>query len=91
MQVPTDFSIHSRRVLECVACCPQIEEAVLAHMVTADWRSAPMSTIDKLEARMDEGKRFLQETRNAGPLEGQVQDGGWDVQQCGPRLENGIG
>jgi len=26
--VPTDFSILSRRVLECVACCPQVEDAV---------------------------------------------------------------
>jgi len=29
-----------------------------------------MSTTDKLDARMDEKKRFLQETRKAGPLEG---------------------
>jgi nucleotide-binding universal stress UspA family protein len=67
--VPTDFSTHSRRVLECVAYCPGIKEAVLVHVVTADWIGTPMSTLDKMEARLEEGKRFLQETRKAGPFE----------------------
>lgn len=67
--IPTDFSTHSRRVLECVAHCSAIKRAVLVHVVTADWLGAPMSTTDKLEERLEEEKRFLQETRRAGPLE----------------------
>jgi len=67
--IPTDFSTHSRRVLECVAYCPGIKEAVLVHVVTADWIGAPMSTLDKLEARLAEEKMFLQETRKDGPFE----------------------
>ncbi|HSD57018.1 MAG TPA: universal stress protein [Methanotrichaceae archaeon] len=67
--VPTDFSTHSRRVLECVAYCPGIKEAVLVHVVTADWIGAPMSTLDKVEAHLEEEKRFLQETRKAWPFE----------------------
>ncbi len=67
--VPTDFSAHSQRVLECVAYCPWIKEVVLVHVVMADWMGAPMSTLDKLEARLEEEKRFLQETRKAGPFE----------------------
>ena len=67
--VPTDFSIHSKRVLECVAYCPGIKEATLVHVVTADWLGAPMTTTDTLEERLEEEKRFLQGTRKAGPLE----------------------
>ncbi|MDM7912713.1 MAG: universal stress protein [Methanotrichaceae archaeon] len=67
--VPTDFSTNSRRVLECVAYCPGIKEAVLVHVVAADWIGAPMFTLDKVEAHLEEEKRFLQETRKAGPFE----------------------
>lgn len=52
--IPTDFSTHSRRVLECVAHCSAIKRAVLVHVVTADWLGAPMSTTDKLEERLEE-------------------------------------
>ncbi|NMC09454.1 MAG: hypothetical protein GYA39_00525 [Methanothrix sp.] len=41
--VPTDFSIHSRRVLECVAYCPEIKEAVLAHVVLGGARALSRS------------------------------------------------
>ncbi len=67
--VPTDFSTHSQRVLECVAYCPGIKGVVLVNAVMADWMGAPMSTLDELEARIDEEKKFLQEARKDGPFE----------------------
>lgn len=67
--VPTDFSTHSQRVLECVAYCPGINEVVLVNVVMADWMGAPMSTLDELEARLEKEKKFLQEARKDRPFE----------------------
>jgi|LDZT01.1.fsa_nt_gi nucleotide-binding universal stress UspA family protein len=66
--VPIDFSTPSRRVLECLAYCPGIREAVLVHVVTADWRGGPMTSMNVLESRLEKEKRFLEETRKDGPL-----------------------
>jgi nucleotide-binding universal stress UspA family protein len=67
--VPTDFSAHSQRILECVAYCPGIKEVVLVNVVMADWMGAPMSTLDELEARLEQEKRFLQEAGKDRPFE----------------------
>ncbi len=66
--VPIDFSTPSKRVLECLAYCPGIREAVLVHVVTADWLGGPMTSMNVLESRLEKEKRFLEETRNDGPL-----------------------